>query len=54
MNEIDKLVEDKLLFILSELEQELGDNIGERVNIEYLCKPVDQKLLIDKVAKMLK
>ncbi len=41
------------ILILTETEQEIEESIGKRVNIEFLKKPVDSNLLIEKVKYLL-
>jgi two-component system OmpR family response regulator len=41
------------ILILTAREQELNENLGLREDIEYLQKPVDSKLLLDKVQHLL-
>jgi len=41
------------IIIVTETDQQIEDNIGQRINIEYLKKPIDIKLLIDKIKKFL-
>ncbi len=41
------------IVIVTETEKEIDDNIGERVNIEHLSKPVDIKELMEKIEKLL-
>ena len=42
------------IVLLTERQQEISDDIGRKVNIEYLHKPLKSKDLIDKVNSFLK
>ena len=42
------------IVIVTSREQELEDKIGKREDIEYLQKPIDSKLLLEKIDLLLK
>ena len=41
------------IILLTKRDQEINDKIGERVNIGYVPKPIDSKLLIEKIKSLL-
>jgi len=41
------------IVILSETDREIDDSLGERVNIEYVSKRDDPKLILEKIEKLL-
>jgi len=41
------------IVLMTSREQEMDNAIGKRVNIDYVHKPVDSKLLIDKIRLLL-
>lgn len=41
------------IIILTETEREIDEKVGARVNIEYLHKPLNPKLLLDKIELLL-
>ncbi|HLF17930.1 MAG TPA: response regulator [Candidatus Omnitrophota bacterium] len=41
------------IVLLTKREQELDEKISQKVNIEYVPKPVDSKLLLEKIEKLL-
>ncbi len=41
------------IILLTKREQEIDDKISQRINIEYVPKPIDTSLLLDKIKFLL-
>ena len=50
----NKQFEQLPIILLTKRSKELDDSIGKRVNIEYMSKPINTKLLLEKIESLLK
>ncbi|MGE0268964.1 MAG: PleD family two-component system response regulator [Candidatus Omnitrophota bacterium] len=41
------------ILLLTKREQEINEMIGQRVNIEYMAKPIDRELFFEKIHQLL-